>query len=236
MGRKENPISVKDLRSILAERLRRHRSRSGLTFQQMADRSHLSAATLKRASSGTVVPKAATIEEYARLCGASRSQVLYLLHVRTQARIQERGILPTLRAPNVRLIGDRRDLSMALEYLYEAAGAPPFREMQERCGNPHALPISTVSRIVARETTPADERQLLAFVHGCGIRDRDDDWRDAWAKITTPDTDNTSPWFFYDPGEVQQRLEMKLSELELTAVKKSYQGRIIRLNPGHVTS
>lgn len=60
----------------------------------------------------------------------------------------------TLRAPRPHLIGDRRDLSMALEYLYEAVGAPPFREMQERSGNPHALPISTLSRIVAREAAP----------------------------------------------------------------------------------
>lgn len=233
MGRKENPIRVEGLRSILAERLRRHRGHCGLTFQQMAARSHLSAATLKRASSGTTVPKAATIEEYARLCGATPTQILYLLHVRTQARIQERGVLHTLRAPKVHLVGDRRDLSMALEYLYEAAGAPTFREMQERSGNPHALPISTISRIVARETTPADERQLLAFIHGCGIHDQDDAWRAAWTKITTPD-DNTTPWLYYDAGEVQQRLELKLSELEQMKVRSRNRGLRINLAEGAV--
>ncbi|MER7514264.1 helix-turn-helix transcriptional regulator [Streptomyces lavendulae] len=233
MGRKENPIPLHDSNGQLAAMLRLTRHRSGLTFQQMATRSRLSAATFKRASCGTTVPKTATIEEFARICGANPPQLAFLLHLRTQARIEARGILHTLRAPKVHLISDRPDLSKALEYLYEAADAPPFREMQERCGNPHALPISTISRIVARETTPADERQLLAFVHGCGIQDQDKAWRAAWAKITAPDPDiaMSSPWIFYDPEEVHQRLETKLSELERT-VKARSRTRVLRLHPG----
>lgn len=90
-----------------------------------------------------------------------------------------------LRAPTVELIADRPDLSLALAYAYEAAGAPTLREIQENSDNPHALPLSTVGRIVARKTVPADEQQLLAFLHGCGVRDQDAAWRKAWAKVAT---------------------------------------------------
>jgi hypothetical protein len=85
----------------------------------------------------------------------------------TRARIGERGPLAELgTALHPTLISDWRDLSRAIEYLYEAAGAPSFREVQDKSGNKHALSISTLRRIILRLTTPVDEKQFLAIVHG----------------------------------------------------------------------
>ncbi len=87
--------------------------------------------------------------------------------------------------PDVSLISDWRDLSRALEYLYEAAGSPSLREIRDKSGNPHALSLSSLRRIVLRITRSVDERQLLAIVHGCGITDHDDLWRAAWTKVSS---------------------------------------------------
>ncbi|MEU5810725.1 hypothetical protein [Streptomyces sp. NPDC047718] len=171
----------------MAEALRYLQRAAGLTFKAMAVRPEVtvSAATLKRAASGDTVPKAKTVKEFAAACRADTPMTEFLLWQRIRARIEERGILRRLRAPKVELIADRADLSLALAYAYEAAGAPTLREIQENSDNPHALPLSTLGRVVARNTVPADEQQLLAFLHGCGVRDQDPAWRKAWAKVAS---------------------------------------------------
>ncbi|MEY2231121.1 MULTISPECIES: helix-turn-helix domain-containing protein [Streptomyces] len=188
MGRLPKPIDTTyPRRAELATALRDLRDARSLTYEDMARKCNTSAATLKRAAAGVRVPKQKVVEEFARACGEDPLTIRTLEHMRVKARIEERGILKTLRAPQVHLISDKPDLAQALLYVYEAAGAPSLREVHDRCGNPHALPVSTIGRIVARTTTPADEKQLLAFLHGCGIRNRDQDWLKAWEKATSPE-------------------------------------------------
>lgn len=187
MGRHQNPIDTsRPARAHLATALRRVREESGLTYTEMADRCTASAATLKRAASGTSVPKEWTVREYVKACTSlSGSMPLNLvLPLHRAARMEERGILTTLSAPDIHLISDERDLSRALEVLYERDGARPMRDIQDRSDNSYALPMSTLRRIVKRRTIPADEQQLLAFVHGCGDHDHDQAWKEAWAKVT----------------------------------------------------
>ncbi|MDD9375467.1 hypothetical protein M8Z33_02030 [Streptomyces sp. ZAF1911] len=186
MGRPPKPIdTTHPRRAELAFSLRSLKDLRGLNFAEMASRCNTSAATLKRAASGVTVPKEKVVSEFATACGASVPTQQQLERLRVLARIEERGILPKLRPPRVSLISDQPDLAVGLLYVYEAAGAPSFREVHARSGNPHALPISTVGRIVARTAMPADEKQLLAFIHGCGVLNRDQEWVRAWRKART---------------------------------------------------
>lgn len=186
MGRRPKPITT-DLPALaeLAQRLRALRESTGLTFDQLAKAGgQVSSATLKRAASGDSIPEARTISEFVAACGGGPETLAPLLKLRVAARIQERGVLKSLRPPRIDLIGDRRDLSIALEYVYEAAGAPSYREIRDRSGDPFGLSVSTVGRIVTRQSLPVDERQLLAFLHGCGVHDHDAAWRTAWEKAS----------------------------------------------------
>ncbi|MEV7173990.1 helix-turn-helix transcriptional regulator [Streptomyces sp. NPDC093224] len=186
MGRRPKPITT-DLPALaeLAQRLRALRESTGLTFDQLAKAGgQVSSATLKRAASGDSIPEDRTISEFVAACGGGPETLAPLLKLRVAARIQERGVLKTLRPPRIDLIGDRRDLSIALEYVYEAAGAPSYREIRDRSGDPFGLSVSTVGRIVTRQSLPVDERQLLAFLHGCGVHDHDAAWRKAWEKAS----------------------------------------------------
>ncbi|MFJ6076381.1 helix-turn-helix domain-containing protein [Streptomyces sp. NPDC093065] len=184
MGRPSNPVATENTTlAVLATQLRMYLGYAGLTYAALAEITDVSRVTLQRAASGKNVPKEKTIVAFATGCGRSHEELAGLLRLRIEARIEARGVLGTLRAPNPKLISDQRDLSRALEYVYELAGAPSLREIQEKSGEPLALPISTISRIVSRQTTPVDERQLLAFIHGCGITDQDAMWSEVWTAV-----------------------------------------------------
>ncbi|MET7312300.1 hypothetical protein ACWD7C_36650 [Streptomyces sp. NPDC005134] len=104
-----------------------------------------------------------------------------------KARMEQRGTLQ-LKKPRPEYIADRADLSHGLYALYEHAGAPPLREVQERRGAVY-LPLSTLARIVGRQTLPADEQQLLAFLHGCHVdsEKQEEKWVKALTKATAPE-------------------------------------------------
>ncbi|GAA1376620.1 helix-turn-helix domain-containing protein [Streptomyces beijiangensis] len=187
MGRHLNPLPQgNEARREVAHRLRIYLRVAHLTFQELADRTPgISRVTLQRAASGKCTPKEKTLIAFATSCGRTTEEILGLVQLRVEARIIERGVLRTLSAPRADLISDRRDLSRALEYMYEAAGAPSLREIQDKSGDPLALPTSTISRIVSRTTVPVDGRQLIAFVRGCGITDQDSLWWAVWNKVAT---------------------------------------------------
>jgi transcriptional regulator with XRE-family HTH domain len=225
MGRTSHPVDESNkARAEIAYKLRGYLEDAGLTFEELAEHTPgVSRVTLQRAASGKCLAKVQTLRLFAEACGRSEEEIQELLLKRIEARIIERGVLPSLRAPNPRLISDERDMSRSLEYLYEAAGAPPLREIQERSEDPLSLPISTIGRIVNRKTLPADKRQLLSFVRGCGIRGRREleAWSSAWDKVSTPQTTNTAPqagpkvtMVLEDKnGKVRRRIEVPVDEL-----------------------
>lgn len=198
MGRPEKRIDPKTprYRGHLARFLRAVREAGDMTYAEMAAVVDASEATLKRAASGEIVAKKETVLAFFIAC---ETKVKFakeikddLVHMWQRARMEERGTLH-LRAPRPEYIADFRDLSKALEALYESAGAPPLRTVRADSGDPLALPLSTLARIVRRESLPADERQLMAFVHGCGADNRDGrKWLEAWEKLhtTTASTEN----------------------------------------------
>ncbi|MET9323665.1 helix-turn-helix transcriptional regulator [Streptomyces sp. NPDC003038] len=184
MGRPELPVDhTVPTRGVLAEALRALRTGAGLTYDELAVRTGLSSATLKRAASGRTVPSWETAEELASACGASPA---VLRPVWLKARIAERGRLKQLRRPRApELATTFGDLGEAMEYFYEAAGAPPLRQLQKQAGGRHLLPVSSAARIVNRQALPASRQQCLAFLTACGLPDRTAErWAQAFDRIT----------------------------------------------------
>ncbi|MGW1364877.1 helix-turn-helix domain-containing protein [Streptomyces chartreusis] len=187
MGRREKPVDhSRPARGQLAEHLRSLRKSAGMTYETLAARTGLSPATLKRAACGTSVPRRATVEAYVDGCSGGREAVRATDELWRLARIEERGRLTQLHAPRPELISDDGDLSRALEMVFEQAGAPSLREIRDRSGDPLALPVSSAARIVNRDTIPADQQQLQAFLTGCGVPpERHTPWLAAFTKISS---------------------------------------------------
>ncbi|MFK0047677.1 helix-turn-helix domain-containing protein [Streptomyces sp. NPDC090741] len=183
MGRPEHPVdfTVQEC-GVLARRLRVLRRDAGLTYDELATETGLSAATLKRAASGKTLPALKTAEKFAAACGGAKGRVQRLW---LEARIADRGRLEELRRPAApHLVSSPAELSVALEFFYERAGTPSLRELQQRAGGDArlVLPISSAARIVSRQTLPASGRQLRAFLAGCGLSSRS---KDRWVKAYT---------------------------------------------------
>ena len=80
------------------------------------------------------------------------------------------------------------ELAVGLVALYRNAASPPYREMVQRAGGDHTLALSSISRIVNRRALPVTERQMAAFLQGCGVRPgtkQHDAWLAAWSRTKT---------------------------------------------------
>ncbi|MGW8847774.1 helix-turn-helix domain-containing protein [Streptomyces xiamenensis] len=187
MGRRENPVDhTARRRGQLAEMLRGHRRKAGLTYSELAARTGVSQATLKRAASGRYVARRATVEAFVTACGGDEEAANLATGLWQLAWIEKRDRIKDLRAPHPELISDAADLSKSLQLVRESAGAPSLREIRRRSGDELALPVSSAARIANRLTIPADLRQLRAFLSGCGVpRARHTPWVKAWNKIVT---------------------------------------------------
>ncbi|MFE9468745.1 helix-turn-helix domain-containing protein [Streptomyces virginiae] len=184
MGRPELPVDhTVPARAELAEALRELRTAAGVTYAELSVKTGMSPATLKRAASGRILPSWETVKEFVSACGALAAD---LHRVWLKARIAERGRLRKLRRPRApELATTVGDLGEAMEYFYEAAGAPSLRQLQERAGGSHLLPVSSAARIVNREALPASRQQCVAFLTACGLPDRSAErWAQAFDRIT----------------------------------------------------
>ncbi|MFB7429043.1 hypothetical protein ACFC0K_37790 [Streptomyces hydrogenans] len=172
---------------MLAELLRAERVRAGTpTYEQMAAGSEVSAATLKRAASGRSTPSQQTIFAYLLACGSRVSILERANTLRLKARRDERG---GRRKVFVEGISTPAALLDGLAALHVNLGARPYEEMQERAGGAHMLPLSSISRILNREMLPVDEKQMNAFIQGCGVLDRDrEKWMEAWHRVKGTDS------------------------------------------------
>ncbi|MFK0238623.1 helix-turn-helix domain-containing protein [Streptomyces vinaceus] len=193
MGRPELPVDhTLPERGELAEVLRRCRTRARMSYDELAAETGLSPATLKRAASGKTVPSEETVMTFVSACGGKLDGLRRLW---LDARIADRGRLPQLRKPGLpQFINGRRELSAALEYFYEAAGAPSLRRLVELAGGRHLLPVSTAGRIVNRQALPASRQQMVAFLTACGLTGRPlEQWELAFHEITrNPDLDRSA--------------------------------------------
>ncbi|MFJ2598640.1 helix-turn-helix domain-containing protein [Streptomyces erythrochromogenes] len=170
-------------RGELAAALRRIRTLASLSYDELAGRTGLSAATLKRAASGKTVPTEETVMTVATVCGGDQAELHRLW---LNARIADRGRLAQLRMPALpQYVDGRRELSAALEYFYEAAGAPSLRRLADLAGGVHLLPVSSAARIVKRQALPVSRQQMVAFLTACGRTGQGLElWGDAFDEIT----------------------------------------------------
>ncbi|WHM41119.1 helix-turn-helix transcriptional regulator [Streptomyces sp. BPTC-684] len=185
MGRRPNRLdyTLPD-RGALAALLRNQRKATGLTYHELAPKAGVSAATLKRATSGKVMPTERTVVAFIEACGGDRTDVEKGRLFWRLARMEQRGTRGQ-RTPHPRLISSQAELSLGLVDLYERDGLPSFREMQRRAGA-EWLAISSISRIVHREALPASRGQMAAFLRACRVsRKVQSDWLDTWQRVVS---------------------------------------------------
>ncbi|GGZ97143.1 hypothetical protein GCM10010371_66260 [Streptomyces subrutilus] len=213
MGRPELPVDhTVPARGELAAALRGLRAAAGLTYDELAVRTGLSAATLKRAASGRYVPAWETVTAITEVCGDLHRDVGQLWQ---RARVAQRGRLKDLPRPaSPELITNAGALSEALVYFYEWAGGLPLRRLQELAGEAYFLPVSTAARIVGRQALPVSRQQCIAFLTACGIGPRlVRRWADAYDRIIAARHTNTrASSSEVDPALVLLRDVQRLTE------------------------
>jgi transcriptional regulator with XRE-family HTH domain len=189
MGRPEKPLphGVPSALLNLVIWLRSHRREAELTYSKMAKLTDYHSTTLQRAASGHRVPRLRVLEAYASVCGASRVQARRLwMMARYEAIAGRLGPRAEVYyAPSrPELIRDMADLIPALVDLYERAGAPPLRALEQRAGTHGELPRSTVHRILHGKATPT-KKQFLAWIEACGVTSGTERlaWVRAWGRI-----------------------------------------------------
>jgi hypothetical protein len=182
--RPEKPLTTanKALRE-LQEWLRDQRDRTRQGYRALAVRAGCHATTLQRAASGERVPKPQTVLNYARACDASPEEARRLWrnaryeHTRRSRRGRGRPV------PRPQYIHDFVDLSAAVQDLYEKAGSPPLRTMEQRAGGFGHLPRSTAHRIVTKQAMPHSLQQFQAYLRACEVPEPDwPDWEAAWTR------------------------------------------------------
>lgn len=184
MSRPERPLTTanKALRE-LQEWLRSQRDRTRQGYRALAERAGCHATTLQRAASGETVPKLQTVLNYARACDASPEEARRLWrNARYQQTRQARsgGGRPV---PRPEYVYDFVDLSAAVQDLYERAGSPPLRTMEQRAGGFGHLPRSTAHRIVTKQAMPHSLQQFQAYLRACEVPEADwPDWEAAWTR------------------------------------------------------
>ncbi|MFV5994945.1 helix-turn-helix domain-containing protein [Streptomyces sp. NPDC056231] len=226
MCRREKPITTsnKALRE-LQEWLRGQRARTGQGYRALSVRAGCHATTLQRAATGETVPKLPTVLSYARACDASPDEAR---HLWKRARYEESRLVRGGRsrpAPRPEFIRDFVDLSAALVDLYEKAGSPAQRTMEQRAGGYGALPRSTAHRIVNKRAVPHTLAQFRAYLRACELPEADwarweAAWTRAWRYEKRDDFDSLgayglgprilheSPWFETPESITQEMLEV----------------------------
>ncbi|MEV7253489.1 helix-turn-helix domain-containing protein [Streptomyces cyaneofuscatus] len=184
MGRTEKKIETTNtaLRDLV-KWLRAARYAARLTYRELAVRTGLHATTLQRAASGDSVPALKVVLAYARGCDmlVEDARLQWKRARREQARSGRRSGRPV---PTPALVSDRAELSSALRALYEDAGAPTLRVMEERAGAFGSLPRSSAHRIVNKQAVPRDRDQLQAFLLACEVPENHwKDWEGAWGRV-----------------------------------------------------
>ncbi|MFD6826590.1 helix-turn-helix domain-containing protein [Streptomyces sp. NPDC060085] len=201
MGRPEKPLqgSSSPYLVALARELRNQRVTAGLTYAEMAASASVSAATLKRAASGILVPHIETIRQFYAACRPRlpREQQVPLwtatLRAWQLARMEERGTLAA-RGVRIALIADARDLSLALYTFWEKKGALPVRAIRVYSKDEILLPLTSLERILKREALPQSKAQLLAIIRGCFATSMEEkQWDAAWQKVFGPQRPATGP-------------------------------------------
>lgn len=196
MGRIEKEIVTTNaaLRDLV-EWLRVQRVMAGLTYRELAERAGLHATTLQRVASGNSVPKLMPVLAYARGCDAQPEDARRLWRRARREHVRSGSYSGGRPAPPPALVGDFAELSAALRELYEEAGAPSLRVMEQRAGGFGALPRSSAHRIVNKQAVPRGHHQFLAFLRACEVpAPRLKAWEDAWSRAWRAEKQEAEVW------------------------------------------
>ncbi|WP_196421319.1 helix-turn-helix transcriptional regulator [Streptomyces sp. E1N211] len=184
MCRPERPLTTanKALRG-LHEWLRSQRDRTRQGYRALAERADCHATTLQRAASGETVPKLQTVLNYARACDASPEEARRLWRNARYEQTRQARSGCGRPVPRPEYVYDFVDLSAAVQDLYERAGSPPLRTMEQRAGGFGHLPRSTAHRIVTKQAMPHSLQQFQAYLRACEVPEADwPDWEAAWTR------------------------------------------------------
>ncbi|MFJ2342408.1 helix-turn-helix domain-containing protein [Streptomyces antimycoticus] len=188
MGRRENLIDTpnKSL-ALLASWLRTTRREAGITYEQLAQRTPFSAATLARAASGQSVPKLEVAVAFAEECGGDASAAEYLWTRAFRDRVQVSGGRGQTRTVHISFVRDFSELHEAMLYLYRREGAPSYRELDSRArSRGERIPRSTLGRFLNRANVPS-RGFVIAFSRACGVPDGEVEmWGQAWDRAKLP--------------------------------------------------
>jgi hypothetical protein len=195
MGRYENPIS-KDLKynGQLAVFLRRRRGTGGWSYEDLAEQSDFSRQTLQRAAAGGMtVPPWPVVESFVtatRPYWESDEDLQRAINtaksIWRNARYEQRKKTGPRRPepPVLGLVRNEADVAAVLVELYERAGAPSMKTMEERAGGMGILPHSTAHRIVTRKALPYSFEQFDAFLTACEVDPRRrGPWHNMWLRV-----------------------------------------------------
>ncbi|MEV5107575.1 helix-turn-helix domain-containing protein [Streptomyces massasporeus] len=230
MCRPEKPLTTnnKALRA-LQEWLREMRERTGMGYRALSVRAGCHATTLQRAASGETVPKLQTVLSYARACDASPEEARLLWK---QARYDETRLARVGRsrpAPRPQFIRDVVDLGAALVELYEKAGSPTLRIMEQRAGGYGALPRSSAHRIVNKRAMPHGLRQFQAYLRACEVPEVEwPDWKAAWTRAWRHEKQDD----FAISGH-HGLVESSTAMAEAWSTVSTYTRRLLRDRPGY---
>ncbi|MHA4818772.1 helix-turn-helix domain-containing protein [Streptomyces aculeolatus] len=191
MGRPQQPLTDGPPALLtLASWLREQRGQARLTYRALAKTAGFDATTLLRCDSGKAVPRWPVVLAYAEACGASTEQAKELWK---RARYEQSKAARDYRAqaaPRPDMVRDIADLSAALVDLYEKAGSPPLRVMEQRGGGFGLLSRSTAGRILHKQAVPYEEPQFTAFLIACEApAEEHPSWIAAWKRAVRHESD-----------------------------------------------
>ncbi|MFI1782622.1 helix-turn-helix domain-containing protein [Streptomyces rubiginosohelvolus] len=233
MGRTEKEIATKSpaLRELV-QWLRARRAAARLTYRELADLTGLHATTLQRVASGHTVPRLNRVLVYARACDA-RGDEAHQLWLRAR-RERARADKSTRPAPSPALVGDLAELSTALRGLYEEAGGPPLRVMEERAGSFGRLPRSAAHRIVSKQSVPRDLKQLQAFLKACDLPEsRWKPWERAWSRAWRAEKQEHGVWLDgYWPPELPEEIPLRRLRPLVPGPRGTHAGAVGEVDPG----
>ncbi|MET8013501.1 helix-turn-helix domain-containing protein [Streptomyces sp. NPDC005266] len=194
----------------LADFQREWKHKAGLSYDRLAKATGESAATLRRAASGTCVPPRKVLLAAITGCGGPTERAIYLWkHARYHQRLVDKPRKPGPRRAD--LVRDKFGMRAALVELYELDGAPTMAEMHERAGGRHGkLPPSTAHRIANGETVPATLAQFVAYLDAVEVRKpaRRGLWVQAWHRVQNsgpaplPDPRSWSPNSIFTASQI----------------------------------
>jgi transcriptional regulator with XRE-family HTH domain len=249
MGRPEKRLNEPQWRTEefplwrLARYLRWIRGTARLSYQELADRTHLPKATLQRAADGKTLPSPDTVEAYARACGRDPVMALRWRQRAADARSRKRRSVPQSKHSACPGPGPARHqapvvqpaqaatfdgLVKALQSLRRSAGSPTLKELaakDSRYGD--RLRPSTVSDLLRRTTCRPSRDVVLAFARACGESDEElRKWEEAWSLAWRASVGGPV-------GELSHGTDVQNRRAKSPGRRGSHKGRRNRLHVAH---